>query len=199
MSKLAIATRSFAKKLIRRLSLCDPNSGRTWRQLEYFDPSWMVRIRAMAAFVPEGATVLDLGCGRMWLREILSPACTYFPVDYAKRDGATEVCDFSKYQFPNRTVDVSFISGCLEYVEDVDWFVAKVAAAAPRCIVSYCALEEFPDREARKKRAWVNHLTRASLIQVFADKGMIVTAESSTADGDSIFVFDRKLEEVRPS
>jgi len=44
----------------------------SWKEMEYFDPAWKQRIETMAALIPkQSQSVLDLGCGKMWLKDYL--------------------------------------------------------------------------------------------------------------------------------
>jgi len=163
-----------------------------WRNIEYFDDNWRLRIERMARFVEKGDSVLDLGCGKMWLKYYLGISNTYLPVDYRNRGKGTLICDFNKYQFPHVHADVSFVSGCLEYVVDYRWFISMMAETSKRSVISYCTLEHFPDHQIRLKNAWKNSLRRADILQVFGSVGMLLTAEDMTETKNSIFCFERK-------
>jgi len=142
-----------------------------WKDIEYFDDSWKERIRFMSKYIPHSKSVMDIGCGRMWLREMI-PTSIYIPVDYKKRDNNTIICDLNKYEFPNQTADVIFISGCLEYVKDYEWFITEISKHSQKCIVSYCAFDDECDIAVRKSRTWVNNLTKKELIKEFSKNGM---------------------------
>ena len=43
-------------------------SVKSWKDFEYFDIKWKKRIQLMAALIDKETTILDLGCGKMWLR-----------------------------------------------------------------------------------------------------------------------------------
>lgn len=90
------------------------DSSEVWRSDEAFDTSWKLRICQMAKYIDEGESVLDIGCGKGWLREYLPHDCRYIGCDLVKRDKDTIVCDFNAYQFPEQIADVVFISGVLE-------------------------------------------------------------------------------------
>ena len=111
-----------------------------WIDLRNFSPKWRERVDAMARFVPPNAVVIDLGCGERWLGR-RSDLASYYPVDFVSRSPDTLVCDFNQGEFPEVRGTVSFLSGAFEYVADADAFVSKVAACAPRCIVSYNTFE----------------------------------------------------------
>ena len=161
----------------------------TWKNLEYFDESWKVRIKIMAKYIIPGCSVMDLGCGEMWLKDYISNESKYFGVDYKRRVGGNLVCDFNKYEFPDFTTDYIFISGCLEYIEDVDWFIHKISKRSSYVILSYCTLEYFNDLKLRKSHAWVNHFSRDQLMSKFQNVGFKIENESITESKNSIFYF----------
>jgi hypothetical protein len=162
----------------------------TWRDNEYFDDLWKKRIRLMASFLPAGTSVMDLGCGRMWLKDCLQLA-KYVPVDYCERGPDTRICDFNLGQFPDEKTEYAFVSGCLEYVNNPEWFVSKIAEHSDKCIVSYCTIDERPDLKARRSNYWVNDLSRANLIHLFDKVGMQLIDEALHQPSNNIFVFSK--------
>lgn len=165
----------------------------TWKKIEYFDDAWKSRIRLMAGLIEEEKIVLDIGCGKMWLREYLSPSSTYLGCDYVARDKDTIVCDLNAREFPGVSADVCFVSGCFEYVEDPGWFVERLAACAPSLIVSYCTRELSPNLRTRKSLGWVNHLRKSELIALVESKGFAVAREGGEVDGNVILKFRARV------
>jgi hypothetical protein len=149
----------------------------TWKDIEYFDETWKNRIRQMAGFIPPKSRVLDLGCGEMRLREFLKH-CVYIPVDYMARGPETIVCDFNRGEFPNVPADVSFVSGCLEYIENPSWFIGQIAAHSQICVISYCSIEHFDDPSQRAAAAWKNSFDAQEVISLFLAKGMTLSART---------------------
>lgn len=164
---------------------------RSWEKLEYFDESWKKRIEEMACFISPGESVIDLGCGQMWLRPLLKNN-QYHGVDYKLRDETTVVANFNNHEFPDIQADVAFVSGALEYVEDYAWFVRQVCSRSKRCIVSYCTTEHFPDFKDRSRKAWKSHLSRSALLELFKKNGMHLDAESAAVPQNPIFVFSKR-------
>lgn len=142
-----------------------------WNEIEYFNPKWKKRIKDMSIFIEDGDSVLDLGCGEMWLREYLNESNKYFGVDYKERGENTIVCDFNKNEYPNIKADVAFISGCLEYIKDYEWFISKLSQSHSKIIISYCTLEEYSNIKDREAKAWVNHLKEEELLSLINSKG----------------------------
>lgn len=167
---------------------------RSWRRLEYFDESWKKRIETMASYINPGESVVDLGCGRMWLKPLLKDN-VYYPVDYTQRDEITAVADFNAHEFPEIVADVAFVSGTLEYVEDYGWFAGKVCSHSKRCIVSYCTTEHYPSMKTRSQKAWKSHLSRSGLVGLFAKNRMHLDVENTTVPQNPIFVFSKRENE----
>jgi hypothetical protein len=161
-----------------------------WTDIEYFDESWRQRVNQMAGFIPANATVMDLGCGKGWLSEIVGSE-NYTGVDYRPRRENTIVYDFNKRQFPDLRSDVAFVSGCLEYVTDYRWFVAQICEKMKLCILSYCPLETHRDLVARRRVGWVNDLTIDEIKREFGKHRFNLSAETVTPTQNVILVFKR--------
>lgn len=160
-----------------------------WQDIEFFDSRWKERIKQMAVFIEPNKKVLDLGCGKMWLKEYMPENCIYIPVDYTSRSADCIVADFNKKEFPNVTTDVAFISGCLEYVIDYKWFIRCVSQCSNQVIISYCTIDEFGDKNTRKKYHWVNHLSAQKVIYLFSSLGFRLKTQAKTNDNNHLFVF----------
>lgn len=160
-----------------------------WKDIEYFDESWKYRIEFMSTSIKPGSSILDLGCGKMWLKDYLPENCTYIPVDYTPRGPDCRIYDFNKYQFPQIQVDTAFISGCLEYIFDVDWFIDNICLFSNQCILSYCTTDQTKDLTIRNKRLWVNHLSSSELISLFIKHNF--SGSCILQEENCIFVFKR--------
>ena len=153
----------------------------TWKDRENKDgfsrDMWEKRIKLMSEMIDdEISSVLDLCAGGMLLRQYLEPSVEYYPVDYESRCDETIVCDFNNYEFPKLDVDLVFVSGCLEYVKDVDWFINNITnAAKSEILISYCALDFISDISVRRKNAWINDVTISELIYKIQNQGFILT------------------------
>jgi hypothetical protein len=167
------------------------NIQKKWNQIEYFDEKWKDRIRQMSEYVPEGSKIIDIGCGKMWLKEFLKKDCEYIGLDYVKRGDECIVYDLNKKEFPNIKVNVSFISGCMEYVSDWKWFIDKIASSSDMIILSYCILEEFPIISDRKRLTWVNHLSNDDIINQFELQNYNLTTSTYTKTKNKIFIFKK--------
>ena len=163
----------------------------TWQDIERFNPSWSLRIQSMAgAIVDSDRKVVDLGCGPMWLKEVLPPGIKYIGVDYKSRGPDTIVCDFNAFQFPEMDADVFFVSGCLEYVEDYEWFIERIATKGRKCIISYCCAGNTPEKKYRAKNAWVNHLSHENIVSIFNANEMTLRETWQVDSVNTCFVFE---------
>ena len=161
-----------------------------WERVESFDERWKDRIRQMSSYIsPNARSIMDLGCGLMWLREFINDDCQYYGVDYVYRGEGSYLIDFNKKQFLEKNVDACFVSGCLEYVSDYRWFVKNISKFSNECILSYCTLDRFSNKKERRLLSWVNHLTDEELVNLFIQEGMKVIKKDITATNNSIYVF----------
>ena len=145
----------------------------------------------MACLIPPTASILDLGCGPMWLREFIGQENRYYPVDFIKRGTETLVCDFNKHEFPDIRADISFVAGCLEYVIDHEWFIEQIANHSEGCVISYNALDHFPSEPYRRALDWVNDLTEDQLASCFRRHDFVPSVRKLDEDNGSIFKFTR--------
>jgi coenzyme F420-reducing hydrogenase beta subunit len=155
-------------------------SPRTWQERENspdFDWSaWERRIVEMTRYLENAdRSVLDCGSGNMFLKKVLKDGVKYYPVDYKKRFDETIVCDFNRKEFPDIDVDVIFLSGILEYINDPKWFLAESADRAKKIVLSYNPLDILPDIALRRSAAWVNDLSKDEIITILHSLGFLLT------------------------
>lgn len=142
-----------------------------WSNAANLDPAWDGRARLAADFIPAGAIVLDLGCGRMALEGYLPPGCGYTPCDIVRRDERTLVCDFNEQPIP-RPPGATHITtlGVLEYIHDWQDFLRQLRAFELPVVLSYCPTD-FTSHLDRKALGWINHLSLQELCAGFAEAG----------------------------
>lgn len=158
--------------------------------MEYFDPAWKQRIELMASLIPvESKSVMDLGCGKMWLKAFLPEAVDYIPVDYTDRGAGTIVCDFNQGEFPPHQADTAFISGCLEYVHDYRAFIRLITQHNQHAILSYCSTNYISSQRRRFKQNWVNDLSEADIIRLFEAQNF--SLKKLISQENSIFLFKK--------
>lgn len=163
-----------------------------WSAFEYFNPKWKNRIFEMSKMISdEEQSILDLGCGKMWLKEYLTDDKIYYGCDYIMRDEATIVCDFSKYEFPSIDVDLCFASGVFEYVSDMPWMMGQVNKYCRVIICSYCSTDSERNLIKRKKQGWRNHFSSDEFIQLIELTGYRLKEKSNKITGNTIYKFVR--------
>ena len=67
---MALFKKSLPGRIFNKLNLFFKKE-KKWQDIEYFDDKWKERIEQMARFIKNGSTVIDFGCGPMWLKEYL--------------------------------------------------------------------------------------------------------------------------------
>ena len=164
-----------------------------WEDIEYFDTQWKKRIKEMSKFISPNESILDLGCGHEWLKEYLDKSNTYFGVDYKKRSKSTLVRDFNNREFTDFFVDTIFISGCLEYIIDFQWFIQNSCKFSNKVILSYCCIETHDNLKLRKELTWVNNLSYENIVREFEENNFIMYSSFLTDTSNRIFIFKKLL------
>ncbi len=161
-----------------------------WSKFEYFNQKWKKRIFEMSKFIEDNEkTILDLGCGRMWLKEYLRTDIKYYGCDYIERDEHTIICDFNKLEFPKIHIDLCFASGIVEYIHNFDWFIGEIAQISNCLIVSYCHTDFNPNLKSRIKQGWQNHFSEYEFIKKVELKGFHLQKKSTKIKGNGIYKF----------
>ncbi len=165
---------------------------RRWERTAREPPSWDARNRVIAAFIPDGASVLDVGAGHGTLRSYLPPACTYQPVDCVPSTDKTILADFNKDLIPaiTCTYDVVVCSGILEYIADPAGFLRVVCGWGERVLISYATRESQPDIARRRANGWFNDMAQPELEQLFATLGLD-TRQIAEWGSQAIYVLTR--------
>jgi hypothetical protein len=165
----------------------------SWKDIERFDNSWDVRVSTMSKLVSSTSrSVVDLGCGRSKLESYLGVGVSYLGVDYKKRNDKTCVCDFNEHQFVSGRYDTVFISGVLEYIDDVDWFANQVKRSANNeIIISYCTTDLNPSLSKRLRNGWKNHLSAKLLVDLFEDNIFKLDKVDFSIEKNPIFRFEK--------
>ena len=150
----------------------------------------------MASYIPDDCkSVLDVGCGKMWLKEFLKPSVKYYGLDYVARDDETIVCDLNKREFPDIKTDVCFCSGVIAYVneENLDWFCKKLRETSPILLISYNTrdLGHYQNYfiTLRKMRYFKNHMKRKEFINLLEKAGFKLETRQKWDSRTEIFKF----------
>jgi hypothetical protein len=152
----------FLTKILNKIrNISNPSEKVTWQSIEYFDIFWKNRIAEMASLIPHNTkSIVDLGCGKMWLKEFVGADIKYYGVDYTYRDEHTFICDFNAQEYPNIQADCYFLSGIVEYIEDTPSFFQNIGQFTNTIILSYCSTDNVKNRQP----FWVNHFSRKKII-----------------------------------
>ncbi len=146
-----------------------------WLDVRQLEQAWDQRASVAADLIPAGASVLDLGCGRMALERLLPPACTYVPCDLVARDPRTLVCDFNAGQFPEAASATHItVLGVLEYIYDLPAFLRRLRACGRPAVLSYNPTD-FTRHLNRTSLGWVNHLSLGELERALEEAGLSIT------------------------
>lgn len=167
---------------------------RNWREFEYFDETWKKRIACMAQLIDANSkSVMDLGCGKCWLKDMLPTGVEYIGVDYKSRECVDNIiCDFNAGEFPRVLTDVVFCSGVLEYIVELPVFVEHICAITDQVILSYCSTDFYSDIGFRKSLGWKNHLSGLDMITLFFKNNFFPANITLDIPGNMIVKFIKK-------
>jgi hypothetical protein len=149
-----------------------------WSNPNSLQAAWDGRAELAAHFIPVGARVLDLGCGKMSLRRFLPLGCVYRGCDLVGRDADTVVCDFNQGEFPCEAAeeaDIITLLGVVEYVTDVDAFFEFLRSTKRAIVLSYSATDLTSSLD-RPSLGWLNHFSFLDLAELFDRHGFQITA-----------------------
>ena len=143
-----------------------------WGDHENLSPTWDERTRLMAAFVRPGDRVIDFGAGRMALKAMLPPGCTYTATDIVARAEGAIAADLNQLPLPPLGQhDVAVFSGVFEYLHDMPAVVAAVKPLITRMAVSYSILENVPQLVRRRANGFANDYTEAQFRAIMDEAG----------------------------
>ncbi len=152
---------------------------RRWEKNTREVPSWDSRNRVIAALVPPGITVLDVGAGAQTMRQHLKQIALYTPCDLFPTTPDTLICDFNRGILPRvpSVHDLAICSGILEYVNDPDAFFKFVTANSKGLILSYNVLLPGESRIERLGKDWVNNFSLEDIRELTGRHGLRVVKE----------------------
>ena len=160
-----------------------------WLDPTEFQERWNKRAKRAAEAIPRRSTVLDLGCGKMAIREFLPEGCRYIGCDLTARSEDTVVRDFNRGEFPKHeaaTATVLTMLGLLEYIVDIPGFLANLRELKPsRVIASYHPTElygDWPDE-------WLSRLTERELIEAFEGAHLRLKRSIRLSQSERLYIF----------
>jgi hypothetical protein len=161
-----------------------------WGRPSAFDDRWKRRIRKMASYIDTPGTVVDFGCGPMWLREMLPLGNPYIPLDIEKRCPDCLVVDLNRDDIPDTGAEFAFLSGVLEYIADLPGFFHRLTSQDyRRIILSYCTTDRHPYRWLRRHLNWVSHASTHQLLRALLQGYVLVAIDE--VDSNPIFVVEK--------
>src|SRR3954451_3959394 len=136
-----------------------------WRTRAGEWPRWDERNRILAAYIPPGSAVVDLGSGAQTLREHLPAGGSYQPCDLVAGPAPVIPCDLEagRWRELPRRYDVAVCSGVLEYMSDVGAVLAGLGDVAPRALVTYSDRRPGQRIETLRRHGWKSFLTLGRL------------------------------------
>jgi hypothetical protein len=160
-------------KCLRALStVCQRTNYRRWTKNVLMHPSWDDRTKCMAALIPNGSRVIDIGAGAQTLKMHLGEACAYQPCDMVKSSPNCLLCDFNKNIYPEarNNYDYVVISGVMEYIHKPRDFIRKITQYGRLTILSYNPWDGHAGSKLlRLSEGWVSHLQVSDLDRIFAN------------------------------
>lgn len=167
------------------------NDIKLWSKTEEFDATWKTRIALMASYIDVPGTVADFGCGMMWLEAYLGEDNYYLPIDYIQRDSRTIILDLNHDSIPSLNAEIAFLSGILEYIEDLNHFLQQlIECEFQKILISYCTIESFNSIKRRKKLNWVSHESIFIILSIFCQKYTLVHIDCIS--NNTVLIFNRK-------
>lgn len=168
-----------------------------WAYPEHYSYAWEDRARLAASMIAPGSSVLDLGCGRMALRNYLPSGCRYVPADLPKWSAEVIAVDLEADEFPAGDYDVIVILNVLEYISNPLEVIRRSASQGRRLIVSYYHAGREASSARRREARWINDLTEGDLREEFRQSGWQIRAAHVYADTPSdrqiIYVLENSL------
>ncbi len=179
------------KKIFYKPAQPETGGNAPWSSPAEFDETWKRRIQVMASYIRGPGRVADFGCGPMWLKSFLPAGNTYLGIDSFRRDEHTLVLDLNRDSLSRIQADIAFLSGILEYIQEIPRFIENLTALPFRQIItSYCTLENFPDLKHRQSLNWVSHESLLTLLPHFLRHCDLAALDD--VNKNTILVFSRK-------
>lgn len=150
---------------------------RRWGDAESYLPGWNERARLAASLLPDNVSVLEIGVGTGFFRDLVGDRAAYTGADLQPLDARSIALDLDRDPLPEGPFDYAVLLGVFEYLHCPEAAARKICEAADRIIISYCFRQCAAGPETRVRRGWVNDLDRTEFTKLFSRHGYEVTAE----------------------
>jgi len=158
--------------------------------------SWDERAEAAVGLLASASSELsagpleiaDFGCGNERLRGVLSERLAlpfqYQGYDLHPQSEHVERLDV-KRSLPQRRFDVVFCLGLVEYLQDVELFVRRLADVCSTAVASYVVTDAAAALSSaeRRKRRWLSDYTKTELEEIFQSSGFVCEASTTVDNG----------------
>jgi len=146
---------------------------------ERIEDQWgQERYEKILPWIPETASVLELGAGNGHLKNMLPAGCAYQPTDLVARTEAFMALDLNADTLPDlEPRDVCVAMGVIEYVIDPPRCLRWISGHAPTLLLSYAvAAGNVAHRADRRKHGWMNDFDEAQITAMVTEAGWRVRA-----------------------
>lgn len=165
-----------------------------WSNLELYDSRWDTRAKKIAALVPPGSSVLELGAGTQALRSLLSGSVTYQAADLEDLGiFPTMIVDLNKWPLPVfDTCDIIIFAGVIEYIKDPDSVIDHLQKYCSSFIATYEPVGRMSPSVwwRRRRHGWFNDMKRNEFLRMFEKHGLILLKEDRW-NNQHIMLFSR--------
>ena len=147
-----------------------------WSNPDSLLGEWDSRAQVAAQYIPAGATVLDIGCGKMALEKFLPHGCRYLPADLVARDERTTICDLNAGQFPQQqaaAADAITLLGVIEYCTDIASVLRWLRGLQRPVIITYHPADVTASLD-RTALGWINHYPMPEWQRLLEDAGFAI-------------------------
>ena len=158
-----------------------------WAKASSYPETWGERAGLAGRHIAPGSRVLDIGCGRMQLRDKLPAGCTYTPADMTRWSEEVHQVDLDRHEFPPGTYDVITLLGVLEYLQDPAWAVQRAAQSSTHLVTTYCHPLPDTDMERRRNNGWINALSPDDLKRMLAQGGWRLGHDETFQESSKFF------------
>ncbi|PWR22841.1 methyltransferase domain-containing protein [Zavarzinia aquatilis] len=174
------------------------SKGADWR---LYSEQWRRRASIAAAMIPTGLTLLDVGCGAMYLESEAAPR-RYIPVDMEAHDERTRVIDLNEKNLPIEWIDeadVVALMGVVEYLDAPEILLKSLASRSKPIIISYSIQEARTEGREAKRNHWRNGYSSDELERLFSALGYAITDSAIFTKRQKIWRLDPATDSGRPA